>query len=297
MSARAWLAAMVVGTALVLAAGARRAPDPEPPAPRRPLESPWLTPQAAAEITGPGGSLGPLFEGVELGGPAPPAATRARIAAFARAHDVEIELEIIDDEVAAVRFSVLYGGCCGYEGADSLARRLGRPKTFTCCGCDESWIDDWAIALDGGVHLRGSVRVNRVMIRWERELKLDELVERADRLLGAERVAVGMASRDRWIEIEPGRRYVLELPYADERYPMSSGDALRLQIGAKAGRIVEIWFAVRVDESTREAIDEVLRARWGRPRANADVRTWRRPDRIVTAELGSSTMMLTIRAR
>ena len=67
------LCAMVVGAALVMVVAGRR---PEP-ARARPVpattrhERPWLTHEAAAQIIGHGGRLGPLFVGVVLGGPPP----------------------------------------------------------------------------------------------------------------------------------------------------------------------------------------------------------------------------------
>lgn len=298
MSAKAWLGAMVAGSVLVLVMGARRDPAPPSPAPRLPLETPWLTPEAAAEIVAPGGGLGPLFAGVTLGGLAPSPAVSARIAEFARAHDVDIDLEIVDDEVAAVRFEVMYGGCCGYEGADALGRRLGRPKTDTCCGCDESWIDDWAMSAEDGVHVRGRIRVNRVSVRWEPELTLGGLVERADALLGADRVAVAKAAGDRWIEIEPNRQYQLDVPYPFDKYRMIRPGELGLQVIAAAGKIVEISFSARVDEEDgARRLAKLMRSRWGAARVRDDSWTWRTSDRTVSAELGYSMANVTIRLR
>ena len=298
MSAKAWLGAMVAGSVLVLVVGARRDPGPPPETPRPPLETPWLTQEAAAEIVAPGGGLGPLFAGVTLGGLAPSPTVRAHIAEFARAHNVDIKLEIVDDEVAAVRFEVMYGGCCGYEGADALGRRLGRPKTDSCCGCDEDWIDDWAMSAEDGVHVRARVRVNRVSVRWEPELTLDGLVARADALLGADRVAVAKAAGDRWFEIEPNRQYQLDVPYAFDKYRMLRPGELGLQIVAAAGKIVEVSFTVRSnDDDGERRIAELLRSHWGRPRVNDESWTWRKRDRLVSAEVGYSSAAVTIRAR
>lgn len=183
MSARVWLGVMVAGTTLVVLAGSRPASEPRAPVTRRPSEAPWLSREAASQIIGSRGGLGPLFEGIELGGPAPSAGVRARIAQFARANNVKIELEIAEDEVAAVRFEVMFGGCCGYEGADVLALRLDRPTAQDCCGCEKSWLDDWAITTDDGAVLRARVRVNRVSVRWERPLTVDDLVERRTRIV------------------------------------------------------------------------------------------------------------------
>jgi len=78
MSAKAWLAAMVAGTALVVLVGARHDPAPVAPAPPAP-ETPWLTREEAAEIVAPDGSLGPLSAGVVIGGTPPLPAVRDRI--------------------------------------------------------------------------------------------------------------------------------------------------------------------------------------------------------------------------
>ena len=125
------LAAMVAGTVAVIAGVPRR--EPAPPGRAHPSvgarERPWLTREATAQIVTVDGSLGPLFAGVELGGPPPTPDVRARINAFARANQVEIELDVADDTLVAVRFAVSFGGCCGYEAADVLALRLGRPDT------------------------------------------------------------------------------------------------------------------------------------------------------------------------
>src|SRR5262245_9618481 len=94
MSGARWLVGMVVGTALTLLLGARPDRVTPTPTPRLPPERPWLTPAAAAEVFGDSGRMGPLFDDVELGGPAPPSPVRARIAEFARTHDLDIDLEM-----------------------------------------------------------------------------------------------------------------------------------------------------------------------------------------------------------
>ena len=301
MSAKVWLAAMVAGTMLVVVAGARHETASPPPTPRVPPEAPWLTREAAAEIIGPGGALGPLFTGVVLGGSAPLAAVRARIAEFARTHDVAIDLEIVDDEVAAVRFEVMYGGCCGYEGADTLAARIGRPKIGGgCTGDGPSWLDDWAATVEEGVHFRASVRVNRVLVRWEPVATFDELLERADRLLGADRGAVSRKARDRWIEVEPGRHYRLEVPYP-LRGPRPYRDELGMDAVVEKGRIAEVSFSIRDPDAEPTKVPAVLRSHWGRPRVHADepTWTWHRPDRIVQAgfDLDDETTTVTLRVR
>lgn len=176
MSAPIWLAAMVAGSVVVLVAGRRDHAEPRPPAPQVSEETPWLTPEAAAEVIGPGGNLGPLFTGVILGGTPPLPEVRARIAEFARTNNVDIDLEIVDDEVAAIRFEVMYGGCCGYEAADRLAARMRRPTTGGgCMGTVETWINDWATVVEEGVHMRARVHVNRLVVRWEPVATLPEI--------------------------------------------------------------------------------------------------------------------------
>ena len=80
------LAAMLGGTTLVMLLGARDAEPVRPAEPPKPSEAPWLSREAAAELIGPGGTMGPLFAGVIVGGAEPPAPIRERIAAFAKDH-------------------------------------------------------------------------------------------------------------------------------------------------------------------------------------------------------------------
>ncbi|MBA3456344.1 MAG: hypothetical protein H0T42_24800 [Deltaproteobacteria bacterium] len=301
MSAPAWLGAMIAGSVLVVAVGARRDPAPQPEPPRPPLESPWLTREAAAEIIAPGGGMGPLFTGAELGGLAPSPEVRARIAEFARVNNIEIDFEISDDEVAAVRFEVAFGGCCGYEAADALALRLHRPRIGGgCFGTERSWIDDWAFATHDGVHGRARVRVNRLTVRWERMATFHELLVRAEGLLGKDRGAVSSAAGDRWKEIDTGR-YLLEVPYLfigsewfEGYYPASEHGLL---VVADRRRIVEVSFSIRGEDLER--VPAVFQARWGRPRYRGATRTWRKPGGFFSAKLESneSRTLVTLRTR
>jgi hypothetical protein len=308
MSARSILGAMIVGSVAIMFVAARRPerPAPAPVAPRA-HERPWLSHEAAAQVIGPGGTLGPLFAGVSLGGPSPDAATRARIAAFARANGVDIRFEVADGELAAVRFGVTFGGCCGYEGADSLARQLGRPRTDTCCGCGErSWIDDWAVSLDEGIHVRGRVRVNRLDVRWEATASLTEVLDRAEQLIGKEHGAVREAAGDRWSELQPGHHDRLEVPYPFSRVPefgpvtMVARDDMGLDLVTEHGRIVEVSFVLRELEYGDDpgGVVASLRARWGRPRTVDDSTswTWHTRDAIITASLETSPPTIVIRA-
>jgi hypothetical protein len=302
MSASRMLWAMVAGSGLVIVVGSRSSPPPEAATTeaQRPAEAPWLTPEAAAQIVAPGGNLGSLFSGIELGGPPPSPAVRARIAEFARANHVGIDLDVVDGELAAVRFDVTYPGCCGYEGADVLAMRFGRPKSESCCVCGESsWVNDWAnVSEDGSVHMRARVRVNRVQVRWEPELALSDVIDRADALLGQDRATVGDAARDHWVEVEAHRSYLLEIPYQFVesygfmgRQRLGDRDDLGIHLVVDQRRITEVTFALsRLEDATE--LRASLRARWGRPRVKEGTWTWRKPDRIITAEVDGGRMTI-----
>jgi hypothetical protein len=301
MGGKTLFGAMVAGAALVILVGAHshRSGEDHEASPEPPLEAPWLSAKAAAELVGPDGSLGPLFDGVSLGGPAPSREARARIAAFARANRVEIDLEVVDHELAAVRFAVTFGGCCGYEGADVMSLRMGRPRTSECCGCEKEWIDDWAVTSDTGVHMRARVRVNRVLVRWERTTTLPDVLQRADGLLGMRVADARRSAGDHWKEIDPDR-YLLEMPYEFARYWGGPGSRLRnrhdlgLQVRAESGTIVEVSLAPNIDVDGAE-IATLTKPLWGRSRIIEDTYTWRTSDRIVTVE--SSPTKLTIARR
>ena len=282
VNARTLLGAMIVGSVIVLLAVPRRGQPRAATVAPRVAERPWLTREAAAELFGPDGTLGPLFADVTLGGPAPSPATRARIAAFAQHNDVEIRFEVEADELKAIRFAVTFGGCCGYEGADTLGRKLGRPRTWTYCGSPPDWVDDWSVTSDN-VHLLARVRVNRLEVRWEPTVTLPELLDRAEQLLGSTRSSVRDASGDRWIETGEGH-YLLEVPYGFVRdsYGVERGlrhrPDLGLQIVVDRGRITELSFELR--DLDVEAFADLLRTRWGRPSypdKNQWLRSWQLP--------------------
>lgn len=268
---------MIAGSVLFIAAVPSRPAVPPPPEPAPIEEAPWLSREGAATIIAPGGGLGPLFDGVVLGGSAPDEATRARIAKFARDNHVTIDLEIANDELAAIRFEVVYPGCCGFEGAGVLGLRLQRPKTGGgCMGAEPDFLDDWVhLVGDDDVYMRARLRGNRVEVRWEPAAKLDAVLARADQLVGK---SVRMAAREageRWIEMEPGR-FSLELPYVFEPYPDFGGPVplrkrpdLGLQITAEQDRIVEVSFKTRSEDVTKM---RALRRRW--KRAHVDDETW-----------------------
>lgn len=307
MSAKGMLVAMVAGTALVMLVGARHsAPERPVPSPARSPETPWLSREAAAQLVGPGILPGPLFAEMTLGGPAPSQAARDRVAKFARDNRVAIDLEVVDDELTAIRIDVSFSGGVGYEGADVFALRLRRPSTGGCCVCGpDTWVNDWLLATEDGIHMRARVRVNRVTVRWERAATLPALVERAEGLLGRSADVVREVAGDRWRELEPGRRYVIEVPYRSRgtffgyAIQIANHDAYGIQAVVEHGRIAEVTLALGdLDEEASKLLRATLRSRFGRPRSTrAKVWTWRTADRAVTAEVSDVLPTVTIRER
>jgi hypothetical protein len=294
---------MIAGSVAVMLIAARR-PDPRPVlTPVRAHERPWLSPAATHQIIGPDGGPGPLFSGVELGGSSPTPEVRARIAEFARANDVEIHFEVVAGELVAVRFAVTFGGCCGYEGADTLGRQFGRARTENCCDCSPEWTDDWVMTLDDGVHIRGHIHVNRVEVLWERAVSLGALLDRAEGVVGKTRASVRESAADRWTEVMEDR-YLLEVPYPFDPigYAVPASLYARADLGVRVdtdhGRVGQVSFIL----SYVEDIDELattLRARWGRPRITSDPKTytWRTRDREITAVLADFSSRIVIRDR
>lgn len=257
-------------------------------------EKPWLSREAEAQIFAGPGQLGPLFDGVLLGGGAPTAETRERIAAFARANDLTIDFEIVEDELVAIRLDVTFGGCCGYEGIDLLAQRLGQPNNGGGCGTPKFFYDNWAITHEDGTHVRAAVFVNRLRIRWERSLSFAELAATAESMIGADRGTLADAGDDRWLEIESGKRYLYELPYAysDRQYQSGALDRERgIQVVTDRRIVTEVTFTTPGDR-------DKLRARWGKPRVGADdAWTWHRGDRTISAYRDSLDTMIVIAKR
>jgi hypothetical protein len=292
VSAKTMLWTMIAGSVAVMLIAARR-PDPRPaPTPVRAHERPWLSPEATRQLIGPEGGLGPLFADVELGRSAPTPEVRARIAEFARANDVEIHFEVVAGELAAVRFAVTFGGCCGYEGADALGRQLGRTRVYDCrssSSCPSDWADDWVKTLDDGIHIRGHIHVNRVEVRWERAASLAELLDSAEGALGKTRASVHESAGDRWTEVMQDR-YLLEVPYPfDPEYSIPPSLSARTDLGVRVetdrGRVGQVSFVLRGDRNDEE-LEKTLRARWGRPRVLSNgTLAWRTRDREITATL------------
>lgn len=284
MGPKRMMFAMVAGTALTIGLGARRSEPRHAPAKRAHVEAPWLSREASAQVVGPDGRLGPLFADVALGGPAPSADVRARIAEFARANHVAIDLEVEDNGLVGVRFAVTFPGGFGYEGADVLALRLHRPSTGVCCVCGpDTWINDWSMLTDDGTYIHTRINVNRVEVRWQRTLSLAALLERADALVDTNEREL---ARDEWTAF--GDTKVLRVPYAfyDTPYIPYDWDAMGVNLDIAHGKIASADFTlIDHDDDAVKRTAAALQARWGRPRKSKDTWTWRLPDRVVTADL------------
>ena len=257
---------------------AARPRDPAPARPRiaRAHERPWLTRAAMHELVADGGGLGQVFGDLTIGGPAPSPATRARIAEYARSHDLSIRLETDHDELAAVRLGVTFGGCCGYEGADAFASMLHRTQIYTCCDCGGTPANEWSATSDDGLMIRGTVHVNHLEVRWEAAATLDDVLDRAEAVLGEPRATVRARAGDRWHDIGLDRAE-LEVPYpfVPDGYPVALGVGLTIT----RGRIAEITMMLRGSES--DEVVDMLRKRYGRPHVADDVSTWRTRERVI----------------
>ena len=293
MGTRTTIIAMVAGTALVIGFGRRHdAPKKPAPAPPKVKEEAWFPQEAAAEVFGAQGEPGPLFAGVTLGGPAPADAVQQRIEKFAKANHVEIDLQVIEDHLAAIHFSVTYGGCCGYEAADVLGRRLGRPTWSNCEGCTETWINNWTNAVDG-VFISASVNVNTVTVRWEHTQTLEQVIDRAQQLVGADVEPVAVAAKDAWHNLEH-HQFLLEVPWADARpQDIPPANRERKELGY-SGTTDGDWRIREISFFARDLDEESLITRWGRPKKAGDVWTWKKPDRLITADFNTSPPTITI---
>ncbi|MEO8548979.1 MAG: hypothetical protein ABI678_03375 [Kofleriaceae bacterium] len=281
MSHRTVLWLLVAGSVAIMVLAVRRswvAPKPVVPVAHA-HERPWLARAALDEIFGDTGGPGRLFADLTIGGRAPSAATRARIAKYAKDNDVEIRFETHDDELVAIRFAVTYGGCCGYEAADSLGRRLGRPWYEESCGSPKEWINSWSRDTGDGIQLRGRVRVNRVEVRWEAIPTMAQLLERAEHLIGQDREVVREAAGDRWTELDLDHHYLFEVPYPFESrddfsqpLELAGRDDLGFRLTAERGKITGVTFVLRgVDDG--DGFRAALVSRWGQPRKRAETET------------------------
>jgi hypothetical protein len=296
VSTGTWFGAMLVGTVGVLAITPRQRPPAPPAKAPRAYERPWLTREAADQIVNRDGGLGPLFADVSLGGPAPSPATRARITEFARVNRVEIRFEVQDGDLAAIRFAVTFGGCCGYEGADTFARRLQRPREETCLDCEYEWVNDWGTATGDGTYLTARVRVNRVEVRWEPEASLAELLERAESVVGQDCASVQTSAGDRWIERDADRA-VLEVPFPFTRgYDYGRPENRGLRLTTKHGRITDVMLQLRVPGDGAPMAD-LMRKRWGRPQiftSDRETLVWQTRGHHIAAELYDDSAYVSI---
>lgn len=255
--------------------GAR--PPPPKPVKAHAHERPWLSHEAMQQLVGEGGGLGPLFADLTLGGPAPAQATRERIAAFAHAHDVAIRLETQHDELVAVHVGVTFGGCCGYEGADTFGRLVHRSLVYAnCCPCRGTPADDWSATSDDGLVIRGHVHVNQIDVRWEAAATVADLLDRGEGLLGESRAKVRARAGDRWHDGELDTA-TLEVPHPAATW---GAGVAALSLSFTQGRVAEVTMPLSSDEP--DDVGELLRARYGRPRDADEVSTWRLRDRVVT---------------
>jgi len=144
-------------------------------------------------------------------------------------------------------------------------------------------------------------------VRWERSATLSELLARADGLLGIETATVRATAGDRWIDLDVGHEYLLEVAYPFARDGGFGTSVLlrdRADLGvhvlAEGGRIAEVSFALHSadnDDAVKQ-LQAAMRTHWGRPRTKyEETWTWRTSDRTVTADLASYTPQITIRKR
>lgn len=280
------LGLVIAGSVATMFIATREHAKPAPAAKPRVAERPWLSHEDAAQLVEDDGALGPLFAGLELGGPPPTPDQRAKVQAFARAHAVAIDLQVANDELVEIHLAVTYGGCCGYEGADWLAHRLGRWSTGQCCVCgEETLTNDWTHAFDDGVHLRGLVRVNRVEATWTEQLTPAQLVERADAMLGKRRDKVALGPNESWHALGEGY-YRLELSYPTmvSTAGLSSGwlhgarPDLGILVHAVRGTVVDVTLDRYIDP---EPVERALTARYGRRHYDG----WRRAGHVVRRDL------------
>lgn len=269
MRVNATLGLVIAGSVatMVYAARERDKPAPKKPPPRV-AERPWLSHEDAAQVVAEDGALGPLFEGITIGGSGPTPEQRAKVQAFARAHSFAIDFQMHDHELVGIHLDVSYGGCCGYEGADWLANRLGRWSTGVCCVCGpDTLVNDWAQST-AGVHLSGHVRVNRVEATWAVQLSADELVERADAMLGKVRGKIAIGPNEHWTSLGDGT-YRLSLAYPTTGQHRDFGIVVRTERG--------VIHDVSID-AYAEDLESALTAFYGRQHHDE---SWRRGDHIV----------------
>lgn len=270
-------------------------------------ERPWITDAAIDEVLGEGGGPGALFSDVAFGS-TPTAMTRARIEQFAKTNDVEIRLETKADQVTAIRFAVTYGGCCGYEGADRLGRRLGRPWTEDGCPAPKEWVNTWTFQGSDTTLTRVHVAVNRVEIRWEPLLSVPQLLERMEKLVGQPAASVADEFGDHWRELEVDHRYLLEVPFLfgfknyifSEPPKLAQRDDLGIMVTIERGVITGVKITIQ-DMSDFDPLREGLEKRWGHPRMRVEGETsaptwrWKKPGLSIVANPEDATRTVEIK--
>jgi hypothetical protein len=305
VSARLLVGFIIGASALAVgkAATSKRAAAPPPVVQRPAPEKPWLAKEAAAQIVAEGGALGPLFDGVDVGGPAPTPKQRALIAEFARKHDVLIDFDVRGGVLETITFEVTYGGCCGYEAVDLLARRIGRPYNGGGCFGEKEWLNDWAASPGDGTRLRAKVDVNTITLRWDAELSVPELLARADGVIGRPADAVSRHAGERWISLERGK-FLLEEPYPfeglDNWARATRSFDLGFHLGVEGNRVTSVTFAVRDNDIPKSVVIPQLVAHWGKPERTGDTYAWTKVDRTITAEVtgeGSGMIEIALRDR
>lgn len=287
-------AVLMIGGISLLAASIPRGHSKAPARRAHKTERAWLTRDAQDQLIGADGEPGPLFAGVTLGGPDPGTEQRAAIAAFAKANNVDIRLEVRGDTLVAIRASITFGGCCGYEAVDVLGLRLSRPRIYHCNDCsDYTPVDDWAYEPEPGVHVRFHTHVNALSVRWEPALSTDEVLDTAEAMLGTSIDKVKRTAGDRITEWEP-HDYTLELPYDREHPPFEGNMQGGAAVHAHAGAVTQVALDVFAPEPPADApadeptpIEKLLRARYGRPHVDAETGewSWHRHGHAITANI------------
>src|SRR3569623_3171613 len=282
---------LIGGIGLLAASIPRPAPSPLPKCAHM-TERPWRTRVAQDQLIGLDGGPGPLFAGLTLGGPAPSPEQSAAIAQFENANGGVIHLDVRDDTLGAIRLSITFGGCCGYEAVDVLGMRLSRPRVYDCCDCsDYTPQDDWAFEPVVGVHARFHTHVNTLTVRWEPALTNEEVLDAAEAMFGESIDKLKRASGHRIREAEP-HEYVVELPYDAPRPPFEGRPSIGMHVSTHAGAVREVSLELIGDppaDVEYAPVEKVLRKRYGRPHVDAETGelVWHRNGHTIKATVSN----------